>query len=1210
MLSDANNSQVRFVFRQGGSKLTSVAESDYSFYRYTYQSGDVSEFDTYGNYISTTEEITKFTNSVPTGEQFPEHSSVTTTYIYAPGDTRALREGRPSSVTVTRDNGDGSPVETRTRKTAFTYDSAGRAWEETLEPDSATHWLKKTTTYDTYGNVQRVVTTGPNFAYDANGASSLATPAQLSRESATYYGVDGYFPEVLVNAKNHSEVHIYDPRFGVAVSTTGPNGLTTTWDYDEFGSQIAEYRADGTSSTVSRNFCSTCRTGEAYFSMAQSSGAAPAYTYFDKMGREIRNQTKAFDAIGGDLWTTQTKTYDELGRVKAQTDKYFELSPGVAGAYGATCYTYDTIGRVKTSYQCGNQTGLKATTELSYLGNNTTVTKVTDPTNKDGIKIRIKEERKNGNGNIMSVREGNELGYTSTITYTYDAYYQLKTVTDINSNVTSFNYDVRGRKISMKDPDKGQWQYRYNAFGELVWQKDAEGQLVEMAYDELGRVVQRKEKGEDATRATPETTTWVYDSAVYGIGKLASVSNDITGYKRSLVYDVYGRPTQETGRILTTDYAVERTYDAYGRVETTKYPQTPKGRLATRNEYNADGYLVRVCEAKSACNTSDNIPYWELKGVTARGQVSLEKSRNGMTTVRTYDPEKGSVTAINTGRSGITVQNLAYVYDSIGNVEQRDDLITERALTVSETFKYDEFNRLTDVMRGASTTSYRYDAIGNIKSKSDFGDNYVYGENGAGPHAVTTVNMGANKVAGYTYNKNGDMLTGGGRTLAYTSFGKPRSINNSVETAVFSYDDAHERTVQMATSGNTVYISPRWDTGNHFEVETDNATGVNSYKHYIYGGGQMVAIYTVKSDTTPAETVYLHKDHLGSVTVVTNETVSTDIAVLISARYSYDAFGARRQIDGQAATSTIIAGVTHHGYTGHEHLDELGLVHMNGRVYDPQLGRMLQADSVLPSLTYTQALNRYSYMFNNPMGGTDPDGHEPITATVIIAAFIFNAIVAGVQSNWDPGAMMLGGIMGAMAVACPPMALAAGGVMAYQNYRRTGDRRQLIAFGASAIVGYATGQLGQGWSPGARMIVSAVAGGAVAQLSGGRFENGAATGLASYLFGEAVNSAQGGGGTSAADNVNPEGCRWGDCVVGQPSELNFGDGSFENVGRPKLGGEPAQVGVLRTLLERIFGKGPSVAKGLPEGAQYAQKTFNPMFSKGGAFAGQSVDDER
>lgn len=33
-----------------------------------------------------------------------------------------------------------------------------------------------------------------------------------------------------------------------------------------------------------------------------------------------------------------------------------------------------------------------------------------------------------------------------------------------------------------------------------------------------------------------------------------------------------------------------------------------------------------------------------------------------------------------------------------------------------------------------------------------------------------------------------------------------------------------------------------------------------------------------------------------------------------------------------------------------------------------------------------------------------------------------------------------------------------------------------------------------------------------------------------------------------------------------------------------------------------------VAKGLPEGAQYAQKTFNPMFSKGGKFAGQSVDD--
>jgi len=57
-------------------------------------------------------------------------------------------------------------------------------------------------------------------------------------------------------------------------------------------------------------------------------------------------------------------------------------------------------------------------------------------------------------------------------------------------------------------------------------------------------------------------------------------------------------------------------------------------------------------------------------------------------------------------------------------------------------------------------------------------------------------------------------------------------------------------------------------------------------------------------------------------------------------------------------------------------------------------------------------------------------------------------------------------------------------------------------------------------------------------------------------------------------------------------------------------GEGAQLGPLGLIGARLSATTAtrSVPKGLPEGAQYAQKTFNPMFSKGGTFAGQSVDD--
>ena len=62
------------------------------------------------------------------------------------------------------------------------------------------------------------------------------------------------------------------------------------------------------------------------------------------------------------------------------------------------------------------------------------------------------------------------------------------------------------------------------------------------------------------------------------------------------------------------------------------------------------------------------------------------------------------------------------------------------------------------------------------------------------------------------------------------------------------------------------------------------------------------------------------------------------------------------------------------GFTGHEHLDAFELINMNGRVYDPMLGRMLSPDNFVQASTYSQNYNRYSYALNNPLVYTDPDG--------------------------------------------------------------------------------------------------------------------------------------------------------------------------------------------------------------------------------------------
>src|SRR5690606_16162277 len=66
------------------------------------------------------------------------------------------------------------------------------------------------------------------------------------------------------------------------------------------------------------------------------------------------------------------------------------------------------------------------------------------------------------------------------------------------------------------------------------------------------------------------------------------------------------------------------------------------------------------------------------------------------------------------------------------------------------------------------------------------------------------------------------------------------------------------------------------------------------------------------------------------------------------------------------------------GFTGHEHDEDLGLIDMGGRIYDPTLGPFLTADPVMQAPFWTQGLNRYSYVFNNPVNNIDPDGFQAV----------------------------------------------------------------------------------------------------------------------------------------------------------------------------------------------------------------------------------------
>src|SRR5690606_1316704 len=131
---------------------------------------------------------------------------------------------------------------------------------------------------------------------------------------------------------------------------------------------------------------------------------------------------------------------------------------------------------------------------------------------------------------------------------------------------------------------------------------------------------------------------------------------------------------------------------------------------------------------------------------------------------------------------------------------------------------------------------------------------------------------------------------------------------------------------------NNVLVKTKYYAGGNYEVEID-AAGNERKLHYIYGGDGLAAIF-VKTNTAQ-NLYYIHKDHLGSFTAVTDGNGAK------VEETSYDPWGRRRNatictFDNMASTYMF-----DRGYTGHEHLYEFSLINMNGRVYDPILGRFM-----------------------------------------------------------------------------------------------------------------------------------------------------------------------------------------------------------------------------------------------------------------------------
>jgi RHS repeat-associated protein len=804
-----------------------------------------------------------------------------------------------------------------TRTSSFAYDAAsGLLTQEVVEPNTTALRLETDYVYDAFGNKTSIAVHGVDIT---------------TRTSTATFDAKGQFATTNANALNQSESFQYDARFAQATSHTGPNGLTTSWTYDSFGRKTSELRPDGTQTKWSYQFCSgvnggtaSCVSGAAYLVQATPLAADGTtqigpigIVYFDTLDREVARDTQGFD--GSTIRVA--KQYDSFGRVLKQSRPYFAAS----GTPQWTTYAYDGLGRVVTTTLPDG-----STSQAAYHGLVTTGT--------NGLN-QTRTVTKDSQGQTVSVIDA----ASKTTSYAYDPFGKLIKTTDAVGNAVTATYDVRGRKIASNDPDLGAWTYAYDTASELVSQTDAKTQTTTLTYDILGRLTQRVE---------PDmTSVWVYDTALHGVGKVASASitaGASAGYQRSFAYDTLTRPVQATITAGGTGYSFAATYDAASRLNSVTYPSG----LVLNYTYTSLGYAQQIVGP-------GGLAYWTANARDAELRLTQQTAGNGVVTTQSFDAQTGRLMDILAGTGNI-VQNFSYTYDVLGNVLTRAD--ANESLT--ETFTYENLNRVTSATVSQSVApvkNFAYDAIGNLLSKSDVG-NYAYPLAGSAlPHAVMSISGGAVSTS-FTYDPNGNQTSGLGRSISYTSYNKPASITQGSSTLFFSDDVDHQRFKQVAPEGTTLYFSA-------FGVHTELfVSGTSRWYDFIGSGGSMLGVRVLNADSS-VTTRYFHTDNLGSIAVITNESGA------VVERDSYDAWGKRRFPNGADDPSGSLTSQTTRGFTGQEELTDVGLVHLNGRVYDPLVGRMMSADPFVPDPMNGQAWNRYSYVINNPLALTDTNGY-------------------------------------------------------------------------------------------------------------------------------------------------------------------------------------------------------------------------------------------
>ena len=567
-----------------------------------------------------------------------------------------------------------------------------------------------------------------------------------------------------------------------------------------------------------------------------------------------------------------------------------------------------------------------------------------------------------------------------SVAYTYYPSGQIKTVLPEGRPSISLEYDLQGNRTKLIDPDAGTIYNEYNGFGEIVSERqkihlDKNDIITSYTYEDDGTLQQISRNGEN--------TSYTYDS-----NKILKSINIEGQHQQDFTYDNLGRIINIKNNIKGKIFYQMTEYDRTGRVKKETFPS---GYSITKM-YDKYGNLSQIKDERDWL-------IWQALSSNAKGQLTQIK-RGNIESLSQFDDRGYPISMLTPN-----IVDMEFSFNDKGNLDFRTDKITGH----KETFTYDELNRLEDwsIYKNnilLKSDHMSYNPTGTIATISNL-DNYdlSYGEENNKYDALTSIQ-------GIPSNISVNNLS-----VSYTDFKKIKTITEGDKLYNITYGVNDQRKQSVYTQKGIKKIT-RYYLSNY--EEEINTSGKIRKIHYLPGG----AVYIINEKDS---LLFLHTDYQNSLLGVTDESGK------VLERYSYDPWGNRRNPEDWSQKDLRYFWLLNRGYTMHEHLDEFGIINMNGRIYDPLTANFFSPDPFIQASDNWLNYNRYAYCLNNPFKFTDPSGEFWHLIIGAIIGGITNWAVNGAEFSWKGlgyfGVGAFAGALGAGVGGGISSAMAAGG---------------------------------------------------------------------------------------------------------------------------------------------------------------------------------------